>query len=83
MLAEPKEEWIWPAKAGVGLPVPEGLQHEVVQLAAEAAEETAANPDVRWAVTKLVIANPGGSGTIIAASLVRREREEGSDIVAS
>ena len=69
MFAEPKEEWNWPAKAGVGLPVDEGLQHEVVELAAEAAEETAANPDVHWPNTHLAIANADGSGTIIAATI--------------
>ena len=69
MLARPKEEWTWPAEAGVGLPVAEGLRHEIVELAAEAAEEVAVNPDVDWPNTRLVVIAPDGSGTVIAATV--------------
>ena len=69
MFAEPEEEWVWPAKRGVGLPFEEELQQEVLELAAEAEEEVAANPNVDWPNTRIVVVDADGNGTTTTATI--------------
>lgn len=60
---------IWPAQMGVGLPVDEESQSDVIGMAVDAAEQLAANRKMSWCNTRLIIINADGSGTTITAKL--------------